>query len=153
MNADERRSRLDQITEKIIGCVHQVSNVLGPGFLEKVYENALAFELRQINLQVEQQHRVEVRYKDFVVGDFVADLLAEECVIVEIKAVRALDDVHTAQCLNYLKATGLQVCLLVNFGAPKATVRRVVYGFRTLSQLHLDFIGVPFDRLRTGIGG
>ena len=129
MNADERRSRLDQITEKIIGCVHQVSNVLGPGFLEKVYENALAFELRQINLQVEQQHRVEVRYKDFVVGDFVADLLVEECVIVEIKAVRALDDVHTAQCLNYLKATGLQVCLLVNFGAPKATVRRVVYGF------------------------
>lgn len=62
-------------------------------------------------------------------GDFVADILVDECVIVEIKAVRTLDDVHTAQCLNYLKATGLQVCLLVNFGAPKATVKRVVHGF------------------------
>jgi len=129
MDADERRLRLDRITEKIIGCVHQVSNVLGPGFLEKVYENALAVELRQLDLQVVQQHRIEVRYKGVLVGDFVADLLIEECVIVEVKAVKALDDIFTAQCLNYLKATGLQVCLLVNFGAPKATVRRVVYGF------------------------
>lgn len=129
MDADERRLRLDQITEKIIGCVHQVSNVLGPGFLEKVYENALAVELRQLDLQVAQQHRIEVRYKGVLVGDFVADLLIEECVIVEVKAVKALDDIFTAQCLNYLKATGLQVCLLVNFGAPKATVRRVVHGF------------------------
>jgi len=129
MDADERRSRLDQITEKIIGCVHQVSNVLGPGFLEKVYENALAVELGRAGLQTVQQHRIAVRYKDILVGDFVADLLVEECIIVEIKAVRALDDIHTAQCVNYLKATGLQVCLLVNFGAPKATVKRVVYGF------------------------
>ena len=120
---------MDRITEKIIGCVHQVSNVLGPGFLEKVYENALAVELRQLDLQVVQQHRIEVRYKGVLVGDFVADLLIEECVIVEVKAVKALDDIFTAQCLNYLNATGLQVCLLVNFGAPKATVRRVVYGF------------------------
>ena len=127
--ADERRLRLDQITEKIIGCVHQVSNILGSGFLEKVYENALAVELRQLDLQVAQQHRVEVRYKGVLVGDFVADLLIEECVIVEVKAVKALDDIFTAQCLNYLKATGLQVCLLVNFGVPKATVRRVVHGF------------------------
>jgi GxxExxY protein len=106
-----------------------VSNVLGPGFLEKVYENALAVELRQLDLQVVQQHRIEVRYKGVLVGDFVADLLIEECVIVEVKAVKALDDIFTAQCLNYLKATGLQVCLLVKFGAPKATVRRVVHGF------------------------
>ena len=109
--------------------MHQVSNVLGPGFLEKVYENALAVELGQVGLQAAQQHRIEVRYKDVLVGDFVADLLVEECVIVEIKAVRVLDDIHTAQCVNYLKATGLQVCLLVNFGAPKATVKRIVYGF------------------------
>jgi len=129
MDADGRRSRLDQITERIIGCVHQVSNVLGPGFLEKVYENALAVELAQAGLQVTQQRRIEVRYKDVLVGDFVADLLVEDCVIVDIKAVRALDDIHTAQCVNYLKATGLQVCLLVNFGQPKATVKRVVYGF------------------------
>ncbi len=129
MDVDERRSRLDQITEKIIGCVHQVSNILGPGFLEKVYENALAVELGRAGLQSVQQHRIAVRYMDILVGDFVADLLVEECVIVEIKAGRALDDVHTAQCVNYLKATGLQVCLLVNFGAPKATIKRVVYGF------------------------
>jgi len=129
MDADGRRSRLDQITEKIIGCVHQVSNFLGPGFLEKVYENALAVELGQAGLHTSQQRRIEVRYKEVLVGDFVADLLVDDCVIVEIKAVRALDDVHTAQCVNYLKATGLQVCLLVNFGQPKATVKRVVYGF------------------------
>ena len=129
MDADERRSRLDQITERIIGCVHQVSNVLGPGFLEKVYENALALELGQAGIQVAQQHRIEVRYKDVLVGDFVADLLVEECVIVEIKAITSLSDIHTTQCVNYLKATALQVCLLVNFGAPKANVKRVVYGF------------------------
>ena len=129
MDTDERRSRLDQITEKIIGCVHQVSNILGPGFLEKVYENALAVELGLVGLQVAQQRRIEVYYRENLVGDFVADLLVEECVIIEIKAIRALEDIHTAQCVNYLKATGLQVCLLVNFGAPKATVKRIVHGF------------------------
>jgi GxxExxY protein len=86
-------------------------------------------ELVQSGLRVTQQRRIEVRYKDVLVGDFVADILVDECVIVEIKAVKSLDDVHTAQCLNYLKATGLQVCLLVSFGAPKATVKRVVRGF------------------------
>lgn len=106
-----------------------MSNTLSPGFLEKVYENALAVELGHVGLHTSQQRRIEVRYKDVLVGDFVADILVEECVIVEIKAVRALEDVHTAQCVNCLKATGLQVCLLVNFGRPKATVKRVVYGF------------------------
>ena len=129
MDADERRSRLDRITEKIIGCVHQVSNTLGTGFLEKVYENALVVELGLVGLRVAQQRRIEVYYRDNLVGDFVADLLVEECVIVEIKAIRALEDIHTAQCVNYLKATALQVCLLVNFGAAKATVKRIVYGF------------------------
>ena len=129
MDAAGSRSKLDKVTEKIIGCVHQVSNVLGPGFLEKVYENALAVELEQVGLRVSRQHRIAVRYKEFLVGEFVADLLVEECVIVEIKAIKALEDIHTAQCVNYLKATALQVCLLVNFGASKATVKRIVYGF------------------------
>ncbi len=71
MNADERRSKLDRITEKIICCVHQVSNTLGAGFLEKVYENALVFELRHCGLEIAQQHGIEVRYKDILVGDFV----------------------------------------------------------------------------------
>jgi GxxExxY protein len=106
-----------------------VSNVLGPGFVEKVYENALGVELTQAGLRVTQQRRIEVRYRESLVGDFVADLLVEECVIVEIKAVKAFEDIHTAQCVNYLKATGLQVCLLVNFGSPKAVVKRIVHGF------------------------
>jgi GxxExxY protein len=129
MNADERRSALDQVTEKIIGCVHQVSNSLGAGFLERVYENALAVELRLSGLKVVQQQRIEVTYKDVSVGDYVADLLVEDCVIVEVKAVKLLDDVHSAQCLNYLKATTLSVCLLVNFGVPKAVVKRIVRNF------------------------
>ena len=129
MNADERRSLLDQITEKIIGCVHHVSNALGSGFLEKVYENALAVELRLNGLKVVQQQRIEVSYKDVLVGDYVADLLVEDCVIVEVKAVKSLDDIHSAQCLNYLKATSLSVCLLVNFGVPKTLVKRIVRNF------------------------
>jgi GxxExxY protein len=129
MNADERRSELDRITEKIIGCVHQVSNTLGAGFLEKVYENALAVELRHRGLEIAQQHGIEVRYKDIPVGDFVTDILVGGTVIIEVKAVKALDDVHSAQCLNYLKATGLSVCLLVNFGTPKATAKRIVHNF------------------------
>ena len=113
----------------MIGCIHQVSNVLGAGFLEKVYENALVVELRQLGFQVAQQHKIEVRYKDVLVGDFVADILIENCIIIEVKAVKALDDIHAAQCMNYLRATGLQVCLLVNFGIPRAAVRRIVHNF------------------------
>jgi GxxExxY protein len=80
-------------------------------------------------LGVDQQHRLEVHYRNTVVGDFVADLLVEGSLIVGIKALGALDDIHTAQCVNYLKATGLQVCLLVNFGLLKASVKRIAYGF------------------------
>jgi GxxExxY protein len=129
IDPEQRRLMLDQITERIIGCVHQVSNTLGSGFLEKVYENALAVEVERTGLRVAQQHRIEVRYRDVLVGEYVADLLVEDCVIVEIKAVKSFEDIHTAQCLNYLKATGLQVCLLVNFGSSKAMVKRIVHGF------------------------
>ena len=129
IDPDERRLALDRITEKIIGCIHQVSRTLGAGFLEKVYENALVVELQQCGLQVTQQHRIEVRYRDVLVGDFIADLLVEGCVIIEVKAVKAIDDIHAAQCLNYLRATGHQVCLLVNFGTSRATVKRIVHNF------------------------
>ncbi len=125
----ERRAVLDAITEKVIGCAHAVSNALGSGFLEKVYENALALELRQAGLEVEQQRRIEVRSREEVVGDFVADLVVAGDVMVEVKSVRALDGIHVAQCLNYLKATGCPVCLLLNFGTPRITVKRVVQGF------------------------
>ncbi len=120
---------INQVTERIITCVYRVSNTLGSGFLEKVYENALTIELRQNGFKVEQQHLIRVFYHNEPVGDFAADLLIEECVIVELKSARTLDDVHAAQCLNYLKATGLKVCLLVNFGKPRAEVRRIVLDY------------------------
>jgi GxxExxY protein len=126
MNTDERRLELNQITEKVIGCAYSVSNGLGSGFLEKVYENALAHEIRKAGLHVAQSEPLTVRYDGVVVGEYEADLFVEGCVIVELKAVQGLDDVHLAQCLNYLKATGLQICLLINFGKPKLEIRRVV---------------------------
>ncbi len=116
----------DKITESIIGGAFAVSNTLGSGFLEKVYENALARELRKAGLKVVQQHGVKVLYDGVVVGDYVADLLVEDCVLVELKAIQALAPVHMAQCLNYLKATNLHVCLLLNFGHPKVEIRRLV---------------------------
>ena len=127
MNADARR--LDDITRKIIGSAYSVGNALGSGFLEKVYENALAHELRQAGLAAEQQTNITVRYRGVIVGAYAADLLVEGCVLVELKAIRQLDEIHTAQCLNYLTATGVRVCLLINFGARKVQVRRVVRGF------------------------
>ena len=119
----------NQITERIIGCVHRVSNTLGSGFLEKVYENALVLELGRCGLRAEQQHSIRVFYDDSLVGEFAADILVNNCVIVELKAVKALDDVHTAQCLNYLKATGMKICLLVNFGKPRVDIRRIILGY------------------------
>ena len=118
-----------RITRRIIGCAYRVSNTLGSGFLEKVYENALAHELRKTGFGVQQQQAVQVRYDGIIVGDFVADLLVENCVLVELKAVQGLDDVHLAQCMNYLKATGLRVCLLLNFGKPRLEIKRVVHKY------------------------
>ena len=124
MNTDEHR--FHTLTERIIGCAFTVSNTLGCGFLEKVYENALAHELRKAGLSVQQQWRISVFYDGVEVGDYVADLLVEECVLVELKAAKGLDDVHVAQCLNQLRATGLSVCLLFNFGRPKLEIKRLV---------------------------
>ena len=129
MQPIERSTETNSITEHIIGCVYRVSNTLGAGFLEKVYENALAFELKQSGLKVEQQHPIRVLYKDQIVGEFAADLLVEKRVVVELKSARILDEVHAAQCVNYLRATGLQVCLLVNFGRSRAVVKRIVRDF------------------------
>jgi GxxExxY protein len=124
MNTDKHG--LDQATEKIIGCAYTVSNTLGCGFLEKVYENALVHELRKAGLQVSQQHALPVVYDDIVVGDYVADVLVGGRILVELKAVKALDEVQFAQCLNYLRASGLKLCLLINFGNPRIEVRRIV---------------------------
>jgi GxxExxY protein len=109
--------------------VHRVANTLGSGFLEKVYENALAHELRKARLVVSQQSVITVLYDGVIVGDYMADLLVEGSVIVELKAVRCLDDIHSAQCLNYLKATGIRICLLMNFGCPRIQIKRLVHNF------------------------
>jgi GxxExxY protein len=114
------------ITETIIGCAFRVANTLGSGFMEKVYENALAFELKNAGLTASQQHPIQVIYEDQVVGDYIADLLVDSRVIVELKAVKGIETVHFAQCMNYLKATQLKVCLLINFGGPKLEFKRIV---------------------------
>ncbi|MBI1817042.1 MAG: GxxExxY protein [Deltaproteobacteria bacterium] len=126
--ADERRS-LDGLTERIIGCAYAVANGLGFGFLEKVYENALAHDLRKNGIQVDQQWPLQVRYDGAVVGEYVADLLVEGIVVVELKVAKVLDAIHVAQCLNYLKATSLHVALLINFGAPRVEVKRIMNQF------------------------
>src|SRR4051812_10657248 len=120
MNTDTQR--LNEITEKIIGCAYDVANGLGSGYLEKVYENALRFDIQRAGLAVLQQHPIPVIWRGETVGDYFADLLVEGLVIVELKAVKALDEIHMAQCLNYLKATGLKVCLLINFGKSQIEV-------------------------------
>src|SRR5690349_23035419 len=111
MHTDEER--LNQITERVIGCAYKVANELGCGFLEKVYENALAFELREAGFAVEPQHPVKVMYRGVIVGDYFADLIVEGCVLIELKAIKSLDEIHSAQCINYLAATGLPICLLI----------------------------------------
>ena len=129
MSPDQLQQDVNRVTEKIIHCVYRVSNTLGSGFLEKVYENALTIDLQESGLRVVQQHPITVRYNNKPVGDYFADILVEDCVIVETKAVKLLDAVHSAQCMNYLKATGIKVCLLVNFGKPRAEIKRIVLDF------------------------
>ena len=123
---DDSKEEINRITEKIIGCAYKVANELGCGFLEKVYENSLAYEIRKLDLKIEQQKQIKVFYDKFEVGFYETDLLVENVVLVELKTVKNLDDVHKAQCLNYLKATGLKICLLINFGNPRVEVKRFV---------------------------
>jgi len=118
--------KLNDITYAINGAVFEVNSILGPGFLEKVYENALLVELKRQGLKVKNQVPITVSYKGEVVGDYTADLLVEDQVIVELKTVENLDRAHEAQLLNYLKATGHNVGLLVNFKHKKADIKRMV---------------------------
>jgi len=117
---------INEVTYAIRGAVFEVNTVLGPGFLEKVYENALLVELRRRGLKAESQVPIKVSYKRKVVGEYVADLLVEDKVIVELKTVEALDKIHEAQLLNYLKATRIRVGMLVNFRHPRAEIKRMV---------------------------
>jgi GxxExxY protein len=119
---------MNEITEKVIGCTYTVSNRMGCGFLEKVYENALSHELRKAGMKTEQQKRLAVHYDGVLVGEYIADLIIEDLVLVEIKSAKSLERAHMAQCLNYLKATGLTLCLLINFGNPRVAIQRVANG-------------------------
>jgi GxxExxY protein len=115
----------DPLSERVIGCAFAVANTLGHGFLEKVYENALAIELRSAGIKVEQQRPLRVMYRGEVVGEYQTDLIVEDQLLVELKACHAIDDTCMAQCLNYLKATGLRTCLLLNFGSPRLEIKRI----------------------------
>src|SRR5574337_2180626 len=114
---------INALTERIIGCAYAVHNALGPGFLEKVYENALRIELEEAGLAVAQQQPISVRYRERVVGDFFADLLVENRVLIELKAVLNLTKEHEVQLVNYLTATGIDDGLLINFG-PSVEIKR-----------------------------
>ncbi|MFY9324401.1 MAG: GxxExxY protein [Syntrophomonadaceae bacterium] len=114
------------LTEKIIGCAYKVYNQLGAGFIEKIYENALMIELKNAALNAQQQYPVKVYYQDILIGDYVADLVVEEKVIVELKAVSQLTKAHEVQLVNYLKATELEVGLLINFGDQISIKRKVL---------------------------
>jgi GxxExxY protein len=110
----------------INGSIFEVNRVLGPGFLEKVYQNALMVELKSRGLKAESQVPITVHYKDNVVGEYIADILVEDKVILELKTVDRFDKIHEAQLLNYLRATGTQIGILVNFKHPKAEIKRMV---------------------------
>src|SRR5947209_6670599 len=114
MDTDEKT--LNRITERVIGCAYKVANKLGCGFFERCYENALAYELRKAGLQLEQQVPLKVWYEDIIVGEYVADIIVEGCVLIELKAIQSLEPVHAAQCINYLAATKFPLCLLINVG-------------------------------------
>jgi GxxExxY protein len=126
INTDEHRSGLNEISGTVIGCAYSVSNILGCGFLEKVYENALIHEVLKAQLAVEQQKSLAVIYDGIVVGEYIADMVVENRVLIEVKAVRSLDEVHFTQCMNYLKATRMNLCLLMNFGTPRVTIKRII---------------------------
>ena len=115
----------DDLTDPTIGAFYEVYHELGPGFLESVYEGATVISLRNRGLLVERQVPVVVRYKGEPVGRFYADLIVEKVVLVELKACRAVEPAHEAQVLNYLRATSLEVGLLLHFG-PKPAVKRFV---------------------------
>lgn len=116
-----------ELTQEIIGAAYEVHRELGPGFLEKVYETALIQELVSHNVKALPQAEVPVRYKAQTIGLFYPDILVKDKVICEIKAVERLSPAHEAQLLHYLKATGIKVGLLLNFGSKRLEVKRLVF--------------------------
>ncbi|APV51359.1 GxxExxY protein [Betaproteobacteria bacterium GR16-43] len=129
MKSELERARLNETTGSVLACAFKVGRSLGHGFLEKVYENALAIELEEAGHSVAIQRAFDVTYRGRLVGQYCPDIIVDEVVLIEIKAIRALDDPHLAQCMNYLRVTRLNLGLLLNFGMPKLEYRRVVWDF------------------------
>ncbi len=130
MNTDKKAAEKfphQELTRKVIGAAYEVHNELGWGFLEKVYENALRLELETKGLGVEQQAEIPVTYREESVGVYYADLLVNRLVICELKSAKDLTSAHEAQLLHYLKATGIKVGLLLNFGPERVDVKRMVF--------------------------
>ena len=126
MNADYQDFKHNELTEKIIAIFYKVYNKLGYGFLEKVYENAMMIELKKENFSATSQSPIKVVYEGEIIGEYYADMLVDNKVIVEIRAAKCLSGEHEAQLLNYLKATDIEVGLLLNFG-PKAEIKRKAF--------------------------
>ena len=127
MNTDSGGMEEDELSRVVIGCAFRVSNALGVGFLEKVYENSMVIELRRAGVFVEQQKHLEVYYEGIRVGEYAADLLVENHLLVELKTAQAIAHAHEAQLLNYLRATNLHLGLILNFGTPKLGIRRKIF--------------------------
>jgi GxxExxY protein len=123
------REELDRLARRVLDAAQRISRVLGVGFLEKVYENALVFELRRAGYAVGHQVPIRVLYEGRVVGEYYADIVVEEELIVELKASDAIARVHRLQCLNYLRASDLRLGLMLNFGTPRLEIARIANRF------------------------
>jgi GxxExxY protein len=125
----------ETVSQRVIRCAFDVSNTLGAGFLEKVYENALCVELEKNGLKFQSQKPIVVNYKGFQVGEYIADIVVEDKLLVELKALATLCRSHEAQVMNYLKATNLSVGLLLNFGRSKLGVKRIVWQYNETEKI------------------
>ncbi len=126
--------KYEKLTEKIIGCAYQVYNQMGYGFLESVYENCLMIEFKKVGLSAEAQKRISIYYENQNVGDFIADIVVEDEVILELKSVRHIAKEYEVQLVNYLTATQLDVGLIINFGEHKVEVKRKVRELKPVDQ-------------------
>jgi GxxExxY protein len=127
------KTELETLCEVVLGAVFEVANTLGTGFLEKVYQRALLKELEFRGIRAAGEASLTVNYKGFEVGSYFADILVEDKLVVELKCAERLASEHKAQCLNYLRASGRALCLLVNFQRPKVEWERVIY-FKNLPE-------------------
>ena len=117
--------KYSDISKEIIGAAYEVHNTLGSGFLEKVYQNALMVELKLRKIGAEAEKPITVHYRGEMVGNYIADIVVEDKIIVEVKAIKALSEIHEVQLVNYLAATGVEVGLLLNFGKSVEVKRRI----------------------------